>query len=148
MSSGESCRPLSIQHFTCSPAFVLLFYFIFFLLSQCRTAPDRSGHLDNIIFILDCIVFASIFSFEGQPLPWNLTSKATKRPFAAQHANMPFHKSSMNIRLKDKHILTAYCRRPTGDALYSELDLNPFLGAKKGELYFFTYKVYFPSLYH
>ncbi|KAJ5997853.1 hypothetical protein N7499_005753 [Penicillium canescens] len=47
---------------------------------------------------------------------------------------MPFHKSSMNIRLKDKHILTAYCRRPTGDALYSELDLNPFLGAKKGKL--------------
>ncbi|KAJ5312145.1 hypothetical protein PENANT_c011G02639 [Penicillium antarcticum] len=47
---------------------------------------------------------------------------------------MPFHKSSMDIRLKDKHILSAYCRRPTGDAIYSELDLNGVLGAKKGEL--------------
>ncbi|KAJ5154837.1 Cyanovirin-N family protein [Penicillium coprophilum] len=44
-----------------------------------------------------------------------------------------FHKTSMNIKLKDKHILTAYCQRPSGEARYSELDLDQFLGAKKGQ---------------
>ncbi|KAI2791101.1 hypothetical protein POX_c03956 [Penicillium oxalicum] len=47
---------------------------------------------------------------------------------------MGFHKSSMNIKLKDSHVLTAYCARPTGEARYSELDLNEFLGVRKGKL--------------
>jgi hypothetical protein len=46
---------------------------------------------------------------------------------------MGFHKSSMEIQLKNNHVLSAYCRRPTGEATYSELDLNRFLGAKKGK---------------
>ncbi|CAI7607013.1 unnamed protein product [Penicillium glandicola] len=46
---------------------------------------------------------------------------------------MGFHKSSMGIKLKDKHLLTAYCKRSSGEATYSELDLNQFLGARKGE---------------
>lgn len=46
---------------------------------------------------------------------------------------MGFHKSSMAIELKNGHVLTAYCRRPSGEATYSELDLDDFLGAKKGE---------------
>lgn len=46
---------------------------------------------------------------------------------------MGFHKSSMDIQLKNGHVLTAYCRRPSGDASYSELDLDEFLGTKKGE---------------
>lgn len=45
---------------------------------------------------------------------------------------MGFHKSSMDIHLKGGHVLCAYCRRPTGEATYSELDLNQFLGTKKG----------------
>ncbi|KAJ5578564.1 uncharacterized protein N7459_007528 [Penicillium hispanicum] len=47
---------------------------------------------------------------------------------------MGFHKSSMDIKLKNRHVLTAYCRRPSGEAVYSELDLDEFLGAKKGKL--------------
>ena len=39
----------------------------------------------------------------------------------------------MNIKLKDSHVLTAYCARPTGEARYSELDLNEFLGVRKGK---------------
>ncbi|KAJ5625021.1 hypothetical protein N7510_001330 [Penicillium lagena] len=46
---------------------------------------------------------------------------------------MGFHKSSMDIQLKNNHLLCAYCRRPTGEATYSELDLNKFLGTKKGK---------------
>jgi hypothetical protein len=46
---------------------------------------------------------------------------------------MGFHKSSMNIELKEGHILTAYCARPSGEARYSELDLNDFLGVRKGK---------------
>jgi len=46
---------------------------------------------------------------------------------------MGFHKTSMDIQLKHNHVLCAYCRRPTGEATYSELDLNGFLGAKKGK---------------
>lgn len=46
---------------------------------------------------------------------------------------MGFHKSSMDIELKNGHLLTAYCRRPSGDATYSELNLDDFLGAKKGK---------------
>ncbi|CAG7918935.1 unnamed protein product [Penicillium olsonii] len=46
---------------------------------------------------------------------------------------MGFHKSSMEIKLKDGHVLTAYCRRLSGDATYSELDLDEFLGTKKGQ---------------
>lgn len=38
----------------------------------------------------------------------------------------------MDIHLKGGHVLCAYCRRPTGEATYSELDLNQFLGTKKG----------------
>ncbi|KAJ5682815.1 hypothetical protein N7462_005980 [Penicillium macrosclerotiorum] len=44
---------------------------------------------------------------------------------------MGFHKSSMDIHLKNGHVLCAYCRRPSGEAIYSELDLNEFLGTKK-----------------
>ncbi|KAJ5359291.1 uncharacterized protein N7496_011704 [Penicillium cataractarum] len=47
---------------------------------------------------------------------------------------MGFHKSSMNIELKQGHVLTAYCARPSGEACYSELDLNEFLGVRKGKL--------------
>ncbi|CAI7671646.1 unnamed protein product [Penicillium discolor] len=47
---------------------------------------------------------------------------------------MSFHGSSQGIDLKDKHILTAYCERPSGESRYSELDLNEFLGANKGQL--------------
>ncbi|KAJ5131338.1 uncharacterized protein N7515_007377 [Penicillium bovifimosum] len=50
-----------------------------------------------------------------------------------EHGKMGFHKSSMGIRLKDQHILTAYCKRPSGEAVYSELDLNNFLGTRKGD---------------
>ncbi|CAG8004967.1 unnamed protein product [Penicillium salamii] len=46
---------------------------------------------------------------------------------------MGFHKSSMDIKLKDGHVLTAYCRRLSGEATYSELDLDEFLGTKKGQ---------------
>ncbi|KAJ6110995.1 hypothetical protein N7486_003230 [Penicillium sp. IBT 16267x] len=46
---------------------------------------------------------------------------------------MGFHKTSMNIELKNGHVLTAYCRRPSGDAIYSELDLDDFLGTKRGK---------------
>lgn len=46
---------------------------------------------------------------------------------------MGFHKSSMNIELKEGHILTAYCARPSGEAHYSEMDLNEFLGIRKGK---------------
>lgn len=38
----------------------------------------------------------------------------------------------MDIKLKDGHVLTAYCRRLSGEATYSELDLDEFLGTKKG----------------
>jgi hypothetical protein len=38
-----------------------------------------------------------------------------------------------NIELKGGHLLTAYCARPSGDARYSKLDLNEFLGIRKGE---------------
>ncbi|KAJ5351723.1 Cyanovirin-N [Penicillium brevicompactum] len=44
---------------------------------------------------------------------------------------MGFHKSSMDIKLKEGHVLTAYCRRPTGEAIYSELDLDELLGTRK-----------------
>lgn len=44
-----------------------------------------------------------------------------------------FHLSSMDIHLKNGHVLCAYCRKPTGEATYSELDLNQFLGARKGK---------------
>ncbi|EKV09175.1 Cyanovirin-N family protein [Penicillium digitatum] len=47
---------------------------------------------------------------------------------------MGFHESSKGINIKDKHILTAYCQRPSGEPRYSELDLNEFLGANKGKL--------------
>ncbi|CRL29625.1 Cyanovirin-N [Penicillium camemberti] len=47
---------------------------------------------------------------------------------------MGFQRSSQGIDLKDKHILTAYCQRPSGETRYSELDLNEFLGANKGQL--------------
>lgn len=46
---------------------------------------------------------------------------------------MGFHRSSMEIHLKDGHVLCAYCRRPTGEATYSELDLDHFIGTKKGK---------------
>ena len=46
---------------------------------------------------------------------------------------MGFHLSSMDIKLKDRHLLTAYCQRPSGEAIYSEIDLNEFLGTKKGK---------------
>ena len=46
---------------------------------------------------------------------------------------MGFQKSSVNIQLKNGHVLTAYCPRSSGDAVYSELDLNEFLGTKKGK---------------
>lgn len=46
---------------------------------------------------------------------------------------MGFHKSSMNVRLRDSHVLCAYCKRPSGEATYSELDLDTILGAKKGK---------------
>ncbi|KAJ5167317.1 uncharacterized protein N7482_006098 [Penicillium canariense] len=46
---------------------------------------------------------------------------------------MGFHKSCMDIELKQGHVLSAYCRRPSGEAHYSELDLNDFIGAKKGK---------------
>jgi hypothetical protein len=46
---------------------------------------------------------------------------------------MGFHKSSMDIELKNGHVLTAYCRRPSGEASYSELNLDDFLGAKRGK---------------
>ncbi|KAJ6137281.1 Cyanovirin-N family protein [Penicillium samsonianum] len=47
---------------------------------------------------------------------------------------MGFHRSSRGINLKDKHILAAYCQRPSGEIEYSELDLNEFLGVNKGQL--------------
>ncbi|KUM65437.1 hypothetical protein ACN42_g1592 [Penicillium freii] len=47
---------------------------------------------------------------------------------------MGFQRSSQVLDLKDKHILTAYCQRPSGESIYSELDLNEFLGANKGQL--------------
>ncbi|CAI7627588.1 unnamed protein product [Penicillium palitans] len=47
---------------------------------------------------------------------------------------MGFQRSSQGIDLKDKHILAAYCQRPSGKTRYSELDLNEFLGANKGQL--------------
>ncbi|CAI7620093.1 uncharacterized protein N7487_003719 [Penicillium crustosum] len=47
---------------------------------------------------------------------------------------MGFHRSSKGIDLKDKHIITAYCQRPSGQSRYSELDLNELLGANKGQL--------------
>ncbi|OQD78259.1 hypothetical protein PENDEC_c001G02778 [Penicillium decumbens] len=43
-----------------------------------------------------------------------------------------FHRSSMDIHLRDGHVLCAYCKRPSGEATYSELDLDRFLGVKKG----------------
>ncbi|KGO74083.1 Cyanovirin-N [Penicillium italicum] len=46
---------------------------------------------------------------------------------------MGFHRSSKGIDIKDKHILTAYCQRPSGESSYSELDLNEFIGANKGK---------------
>ncbi|KAJ5365681.1 Cyanovirin-N family protein [Penicillium concentricum] len=46
---------------------------------------------------------------------------------------MGFHRSSTDIKIKDKHLLTAYCQRPSGEPRYSELDLDQFLGAKKGQ---------------
>ncbi|KAJ5676710.1 uncharacterized protein N7477_002343 [Penicillium maclennaniae] len=46
---------------------------------------------------------------------------------------MGFHKSSMNIHLKDSHVLCAYCQRPSGEATYSELDLDAILGTVKGK---------------
>ncbi|KAJ5816097.1 hypothetical protein N7447_008330 [Penicillium robsamsonii] len=46
---------------------------------------------------------------------------------------MGFHRSSTGIKVKDKHLLTAYCQRPSGETRYSELDLDQFLGAKKGQ---------------
>lgn len=39
----------------------------------------------------------------------------------------------MDIELKNGHVLTAYCRRPTGEATYSELNLDDFLGTKRGK---------------
>ena len=39
----------------------------------------------------------------------------------------------MNIKLENGHILTAYCCHPPGEATYSELDLDNFLGTKKGK---------------
>lgn len=39
----------------------------------------------------------------------------------------------MEIELKNGHVLTAYCRRPSGEATYSELNLDDFLGAKRGK---------------
>ncbi|CAG7941834.1 unnamed protein product [Penicillium nalgiovense] len=47
---------------------------------------------------------------------------------------MGFHMSSKGINIRDKHILTAYCQRPSGQSRYSELDLNEFIGASKGQL--------------
>lgn len=41
----------------------------------------------------------------------------------------------MNVKLKEGHVLTAYCRRPSGEATYSELDLDEFLGTRKGRLH-------------
>lgn len=46
---------------------------------------------------------------------------------------MGFHKSSRDIQLKNRHILTAYCQRPSGEAKYSELDLDQILGAGNGK---------------
>jgi len=39
----------------------------------------------------------------------------------------------MDIHLRDGHVLCAYCKRPSGEATYSELDLDRFLGVKKGK---------------
>ncbi|KAJ5488270.1 hypothetical protein LT330_010305 [Penicillium expansum] len=47
---------------------------------------------------------------------------------------MGFHRSSKGINIKDKHILTAYCQRESGESKYSELDLNEFIGVNKGQL--------------
>ncbi|KAJ5221885.1 uncharacterized protein N7469_010772 [Penicillium citrinum] len=46
---------------------------------------------------------------------------------------MGFHRSSMDVHLKDGHVLCAYCTRPSGEATYSELDLNSVLGTRKGK---------------
>jgi hypothetical protein len=46
---------------------------------------------------------------------------------------MGFHKSSAGIKLKDKHLLTAYCERPSGQTRYSELDLDELLGVRNGK---------------
>ncbi|KAJ5519819.1 Cyanovirin-N family protein [Penicillium fimorum] len=46
---------------------------------------------------------------------------------------MGFQISSTDIKAKDKHLLTAHCQRPSGETRYSELDLDQFLGAKKGQ---------------
>ncbi|KAJ5204826.1 uncharacterized protein N7498_005705 [Penicillium cinerascens] len=46
---------------------------------------------------------------------------------------MGFHNSSMNIHLRDRHVLCAYCQRPSGEATYSELDLDSILGTVKGK---------------
>ncbi|KAJ5089276.1 hypothetical protein N7532_007960 [Penicillium argentinense] len=46
---------------------------------------------------------------------------------------MGFHKTSMDIHIKNGHVLCAYCQRRSGEATYSELDLNNVLGAKKGK---------------
>jgi len=39
----------------------------------------------------------------------------------------------MDVHLKDGHVLCAYCTRPSGEATYSELDLNSALGTHKGK---------------
>ncbi|KAJ5551829.1 hypothetical protein N7535_000225 [Penicillium sp. DV-2018c] len=54
-------------------------------------------------------------------------------PSSLQRGKLGFHNSSMGIKLKDQHVLTAYCKRPSGEAVYSELDLNDILGARKGD---------------
>ncbi|KAJ5211044.1 Cyanovirin-N [Penicillium cf. griseofulvum] len=47
---------------------------------------------------------------------------------------MGFQKSSAGIKLKDKHLLTAYCERPSGQTRYSEIDLDELLGVRNGQL--------------
>lgn len=46
---------------------------------------------------------------------------------------MGFHRTSMGVHLKQGHVLCAYCQRLSGEATYSELDLNNVFGTKKGK---------------
>ncbi|KAI9925520.1 hypothetical protein ASPWEDRAFT_173194 [Aspergillus wentii DTO 134E9] len=48
---------------------------------------------------------------------------------------MAFHKSSQNITLKDNHILTGNCRTRKNAWLYSEIDLNKYLGNVNGKFH-------------
>lgn len=87
--------------------------------------PLRGSSLLLLVYIL---VDSSIFH-EAEQVPvyciWLL--------FHSNTVKMGFHRSSKGINIRDKHILTAYCQRPSGESRYSELDLNEFIGAKRGK---------------